>query len=59
MTTYYTERVIIFSSRHIGDQVVGGNAIGERSGHIPNTKLIFVSPSIRYAGLDMYATPAR
>ena len=59
MTTYYTKRVSIVSSCHIGDHVVGGKVIGERPGHIPNTRLIFVSPSIRYAGRDMYATPDR
>ena len=46
---------------------MGGKVISERPGHFNderkpqdfNTKLIFVSPSILYAGRDVYATPDR
>jgi len=51
----------------IGDVALGGKKIGERPGHFDDkhkpdgfdTKQIFVSPSIRYAGHNAYATPAR
>ncbi|KAI0232663.1 SPRY domain-containing SOCS box protein 2 [Lamellibrachia satsuma] len=50
-----------------GDVALGGKKIGERPGHFDDkskpdgfdTKQIFVSPSIRYAGHNAYATPAR
>jgi len=46
---------------------MGGKVIAERPGHFNderkppgfNTKLIYLSPSIRYAGHDVYATPDR
>ena len=52
---------------HTGDVALGGKKIGERPGHFDDkrkpdgfdTKQIFVSPSIRYAGHNAYATPAR
>ena len=52
---------------HTGDVALGGKKIGERAGHFDDkskpegfdTKQIFVSPSIRYAGHNAYATPAR
>ncbi|KAI0233138.1 Neuralized-like protein 4 [Lamellibrachia satsuma] len=50
-----------------GDRALGGTHIGERSNHYSDeskpegfdTKQIFVSPTIRYAGNDTYATPTR
>ncbi|XP_070567238.1 neuralized-like protein 4 [Ptychodera flava] len=50
-----------------GDVALGGTKLSERIGHFtddwkPNgfdTKQIFVSPTIRYAGTDAYACPVR
>ncbi|XP_077870572.1 neuralized-like protein 4 [Saccoglossus kowalevskii] len=47
-----------------GDVALGGTTLGEREGHYDdsrkpdgfNTKQIFVSPSIKYAGHDAYAS---
>ncbi|KAI0226307.1 hypothetical protein LSAT2_023080 [Lamellibrachia satsuma] len=49
-----------------GDVALGGKKIGERPGHFSderkparfNTKKVFLSPSILYAGCDVYATPS-
>ena len=48
----------------VGSKALEGKRIGERPGHIkdnPNfdSKRIFVSTSIKYAGLHFYATPER
>ena len=53
------------STSILGDKIRGGDKIKERPGHFDddrkpddfNTKQIFVSPSIRYAGHYSYATP--
>ena len=47
-----------------GGVALGGKKIGERPGHIKDnptfdTKRIFISPSIVYAGLPAYATSER
>ena len=52
---------------YLGDVAVDGRKIGERPGHYNdkrkpegfNTKKIFLSPSIRYAGHNIYATQFR
>ncbi|XP_070554471.1 neuralized-like protein 4 [Ptychodera flava] len=50
-----------------GDTAMGGKRLGERSGHFSDdnkpdgfdTKQVFLSPSIRYSGLNVYALPTR
>ena len=50
-----------------GDTVLGGIKMKSRPGHFDedrkpsgfNIKQVFVSPSIRYAGHDAYATPIK
>ena len=51
----------------LGRRVVGGERLRERDGHIQDseevralgiqTKMTYLSPSICYAGCDIYATP--
>ncbi|XP_066265551.1 uncharacterized protein [Branchiostoma lanceolatum] len=50
-----------------GDTVLGGHRLGEKPGHITpdskpegfDTRQVFVSPSIKYAGCEVYASPQR
>ena len=52
---------------YLGDVTPDGKKIGERPGHFNddnkpkgfNTKKVFLSPSIHYAGHNTYATPSR
>ena len=52
---------------YLGDVAPDGKRIGERPGHFNdkkkpegfNTKKVFLSPSIRYAGVDTYASPSK
>ncbi|CAF1391467.1 unnamed protein product [Adineta steineri] len=40
-----------------GDKLFDGTQLSIRSGHIPNQKSFFTSPTIRYAAQNHYATP--
>eukprot|EP00667_Euglena_gracilis_P002845 EG_transcript_2850 len=40
-----------------GDKLLEGGHLGVRKGHIPARRFFFSSPTVKYAELDMYATP--
>lgn len=60
-------QVFYLNSNRVGDVALGGTTLGERGEHFNDnwkplgfdTKQIFVSPSIRYAGHNCYAKPER
>ena len=66
-TLRQVKEVMYFCFYHKGDVALGGLTIGERPGHFDdqskpsgfNTKKVFLSPSIRYAGCNTYATQSR
>ena len=62
LTFHHCYRILLSA---IGRQIVGGQRIRELPGHFCDgykpegfdTKNVFLSPSIRYAGLSAYAKP--